>query len=164
MFGESGLIEAGIAESAVTMDETSIMNWTRNEIENQIERDPRLGIALSQFLVRQCLELQARIESMAVRKTPERVMLALLQLANAVGKPNADGSVRIGSLTHQTLAQYVGTSREVVSFQLNRLRRTGAIKYSRRFMDVQAQALEKALQKGRIGMESGAVKHTSTIV
>jgi len=46
-----------------------------------VEPRRKLGIALAQYLVRQCLDLQDRIESMAVHKTPERVMLALLQLA-----------------------------------------------------------------------------------
>jgi CRP/FNR family transcriptional regulator len=147
LFGESALIGADNGESAVTLDDTSIMHWSRGEIEQQIEREPRLGIALSQFLVRQCIELQDRIESMAVQKTPERVMLALLQLANTVGKPTGDGAVRIGSLTHQTLAEYVGTSREIVTFQLNRLRRLGLLRYSRQFIDIYTRAVEQTLHQ-----------------
>ena len=147
LFGESALVGAENGESAVTLDDTSIMHWTRAEIEQQIEREPRLGIALSQFLVRQCIELQDRIESMAVQKTPERVMLALLQLAGTVGKPMSDGAIRIGSLTHQTLAEYVGTSREIVTFQLNRLRRVGLLRYSRQFIDIYAKAVEQTLRQ-----------------
>ena len=110
LFGESALIGAETrSESALTLDDSSIMSWTRSEIETQIEREPRLGIALAQFLVRQCIELQDRIESMAVHKTPERVMLALLQLAGSVGAPAPDGATRIGSLTHHTISEYVGT-------------------------------------------------------
>ena len=81
----------------------------------------KLGIALAQYLVRQCLDLQDRIESMAVHKTPERVMLALLQLA----APMPDGSLRVASPTHHTIAEFVGTAREIVTFQMNRLRRMG---------------------------------------
>src|SRR5450755_1272231 len=52
LFGESALVGADAgAESAVALDDASIMCWTRNEIEQQIDREPRLGIALSQFLV-----------------------------------------------------------------------------------------------------------------
>ena len=148
LFGESALIGAATrSDSAVTLDDSSIMNWTRSEIEQQIEREPRLGIALSQFLVRQGIELQDRIESMAVHKTPERVMLALLQLAGAVGTPMADGSTRIDSLTHHTISEYVGTSREIVTFQMNRLRRMGLIRYSRKHIDIHAQAIQQALRE-----------------
>ena len=82
LFGESALVgSSALSESAVAIDNISVMSWTRLEIEQQIEREPHLGIALSQHLVRQCMELQERIESMAVYKTPQRVMLSLVQLA-----------------------------------------------------------------------------------
>jgi CRP/FNR family transcriptional regulator len=151
LFGESALI--GLpkrAESAIALDNVSLMAWTRHEIEIQIEREPRLGIALSQHLVRQCIELQDRIESMATYKTPERVMLALLQLANTLGMPAGDGATRIASLTHHTLAEYVGTSREIVTFQMNRLRRQGMLRYSRKFIDVYTGAVEEALRANGI--------------
>jgi len=84
---------------------------------------------------------------MAVYKTPERVMLALLQLAASVGTPMEDGATRIGSLTHHTIAEYVGTSREIVTFQMNRLRRIGLLRYSRRFIDIYAPAIEQKLKE-----------------
>ena len=126
LFGESSLIgPLNRSESAMALDTVTLMSWSRNEIEQQVEREPRLGIALAQYLVRQCLDLQDRIESMAVHKTPERVMLALLQLAADLGSPMPDGSFRIASLTHHTISEFVGTSREIVTFQMNRLRRMG---------------------------------------
>jgi CRP-like cAMP-binding protein len=148
LFGESALIGAEMrSESAVALENASVMCWLRSEIEQQIEREPRLGVALSQYLVRQCIELQDRIESMAVHKTPERVMLALLQLAASAGTPMVDGSTRIGSLTHHTIAEYVGTSREIVTFQMNRLRRMGLLRYSRKFIDIQAPAMQQTLRE-----------------
>jgi CRP/FNR family cyclic AMP-dependent transcriptional regulator len=148
LFGESALVGHGVRnESAVALDNVSVMSWTRGEIEQQIEREPRLGVALSQYLVTQCIELQDRIESMAVYKTPERVMLALVQLAGGLGTPMADGAARIASLTHQTIAEYVGTSREIVTFQMNRLRRQGLLRYSRRFIDIYPMAMREALRQ-----------------
>ena len=73
-------------------------------------------------------------------------MLALLALAGDLGTEMPDGTVRIPSLTHHTLAEYVGTSREVVTFQMNRLRRLGLIRYSRQFIDVDPKSLRAALE------------------
>ena len=81
------------------------MSWNRAEIEQQVEREPRLGIALSQYLVRECIELQDRIESMAVHKTPERVMLALLQLATDLGSSTPDGGPRAWHRSPITLSR-----------------------------------------------------------
>lgn len=147
LFGESALIGAQRrTEAAVALDNVTLMSWTTTEIENQIDREPRLGLALSQYLVRECIELQDRIESMAVYKTPERVMLALIQLADSLGSPMADGASRVPALTHHTIAEYVGTSREIVTFQLNRLRRLGMLRYSRKHMDVYTGALQESLR------------------
>jgi len=148
LFGESCLVGSrGRSETATALDNVSLMAWTRTEIEQYIEQEPGLGVALAQYLVRLCLELQDRIESMAVHKTPERVMLAFIQLAETLGTPMADGSLRIASLTHHTIADYVGTSREIVTFQMNRLRRLGMLRYSRRHIDVYAQALTDLLRR-----------------
>jgi CRP/FNR family cyclic AMP-dependent transcriptional regulator len=148
LFGESSLIgPVNRAESAIALDDVTLMSWSRNEIEQQVERKPRLGIALAQYLVRQCLDLQDRIESMAVHKSPERVMLALLQLAADLGAPMPDGSLRVASLTHYTVAEFVGTSREIVTSQMNRLRRLGLVRYSRKHIDVYAQALRENLRQ-----------------
>jgi CRP/FNR family transcriptional regulator len=157
LFGETALSGRQVrTESAVAMDDVTLMSWSREEVEQQIEREPKLGLALCQSLVRQALELQDRIESMAVHKTPERVAMALLQLSDDLGTAMPDGSVRIGSLTHRTLAEYVGTSREIVTFQMNRLRRLGLIRYSRQHIDVYPQALREALKQDiGAGAQSG---------
>jgi len=157
LFGESSLIgPVNRSESAVALDNVTLMSWSRNEIEQQVEREPRLGIALWQYLVRQCLDLQDRIESMAVHKTPERVMLAILQLAADLGSPMPDGSLRVASLTHHTIAEFVGTSREIVTFQMNRLRRMGLVRYSRKHIDVYAQALRENLRQQGVSIPRGA--------
>jgi CRP-like cAMP-binding protein len=161
LFGESCLVGGNQrGESAVALDNANVMAWSRADIEQQIEREPHLGIALSQYLVRQCIELQDRIESMAVHKTPERVMLALVQLADDLGSPTADGSVRIASLTHHTIAEYVGTSREIVTFQMNRLRRMGLLRYSRKFIDINMMALQEVLREGGITVPQMAQRVT----
>jgi CRP/FNR family transcriptional regulator len=148
LFGESALIGGHRrTEAAIALDKVSLMSWTSNEIEAQIEKEPRLGLALSQCLIRQCIELQDRIESMAVYKTPERVMLALVQLADSLGIPTGDGTTRVPALTHHTIAEYVGTSREIVTFQLNRLRRLGMLRYSRKHLDIYTEALQEGLRQ-----------------
>ncbi|HWB84882.1 MAG TPA: Crp/Fnr family transcriptional regulator [Bryobacteraceae bacterium] len=156
LFGESALVgRYAESESATALDHVNLMAWSRSEIEQQVDREPRLGIALSQYLVRQCLGLQDRIESMAVYKTPERVMLALAQLSEALGAQQVDGSVRLPSLTHNTLAEYVGTSREIVTFQMNRLRRMGLVNYSRKYIDVYTEPMQELLRQQGISIPQG---------
>lgn len=159
LFGEACMIGgASGAETVVAIDNVTVMSWTRSEIEQQIEREPRLGVALTQYMVRQCLELKDRIESMAIYKTPERVMLAFVQLAATLGTPMADGATRVASLTHHTLAEFVGTSREIVTFQMNRLRRLGLIRYSRQYIDIYVRPIEDALREQGVHMPEVATE------
>jgi CRP/FNR family cyclic AMP-dependent transcriptional regulator len=156
-FGEPCLVgPMDRRESATALDNVTLMSWSREEVELQIEREPRLGIALSQYMVKECLELQDRIESMATHKTPERVMLALLQLATDLGTPTPDGATRVASLTHHTIAEFVGTSREIVTFQMNRLRRLGLCRYSRKFIDVYTPAMRDNLKRQGVSIPRGA--------
>ena len=147
LFGESCLIPSQLASEAVALDNVTVMVWTSEEIEQQVEREPRLGLALTQYMVGTCIELLDRIESMAAYNTPQRVILALAQLANELGTKMPDGTVRLQSLTHHTIAEYVGTSREIVTFEMNRLRRLGMLSYNRKHIDVYLEAIEDDLRQ-----------------
>lgn len=145
-FGESSLLgEQRVPERAVALDNVTLMSWTRAEIEEQVERQPRLGIALMQMLVKRGLDYEERLQSFALDKTPERIIRALLRFADHLGAPAEDGSLRIPPLTHQAISEYVGTSREIVTFQMNHLRQNGFLRYSRRGIQVYADALREYL-------------------
>jgi Mn-dependent DtxR family transcriptional regulator len=49
-------------------------------------------------------------------------------------------------LTHQVISEYVGTSREIVTFQMNHLRQKGLLRYSRKGIQVYTDALREHLQ------------------
>lgn len=154
LFGEACLLGAPSRhESATALDSVTLMSWTRAEIERQIEREPRFGVALSQYVLRLGRELADRLEAMALLKTPERVVAALLQLGASLGQARPDGVLRIPGLTHRTVSEYVGTSREIVTYRMTRLRSQGLIRYSRQFIEIDAKGLEAALRGGR-GAES----------
>jgi CRP/FNR family transcriptional regulator len=147
-FGESGLLDLQHrGESAVALESTALMSWTTAEIEEQVERQPKLGLALIQSLVDRCLDFEERLQSFALDKTPERIMRALLRFSDRFGLRAEDGSVRIPPMTHQLISEYVGTSREIVTFQMNRLRQEGFIRYSRKGIDVYTESLADHLRR-----------------
>jgi CRP/FNR family transcriptional regulator, cyclic AMP receptor protein len=146
LFGESSLLPGNdLEEMAIALENATIMSWTTEEIERQIERDPRLGVALVQYLVQNCLDMQHRVQGLVAYKTPERVMVALLQLAEAGGEKLPDGMCRLAALTHRDIANYVATSREIVTSHLNVLRRSGMIRYSRQYIDIDVARLDRAV-------------------
>jgi CRP-like cAMP-binding protein len=146
-FGESSLLDSARHPlRATALENVALMSWTSGEIEEQVERQPRLGVALLQMLIKRTVDHEDRIQSFALDKTPERVVRSLLRFAARQGVQNDDGSVRIPPLTHQVLSEYVGTSREIVTYQMNQLRQQGFLRYSRRGIDVYSNALRDRLQ------------------
>jgi CRP-like cAMP-binding protein len=123
-FGESSLIgpEYG-SQRAIALDTVALMSWDAAEIEDQVQRQPRLGIALMQMLAKRTLDYGEPIQSFALHQTPERLVSSLLRFR--LGEQNDDGSARIPPLTHQVISEHVGTSREIVTFHMNRLRQMG---------------------------------------
>jgi CRP-like cAMP-binding protein len=146
-FGESSLLGAAPRiERASALDKVTLMSWDSTEIEEQVQRQPRLGIALMQMLVKRTLDYEERIQSFALDKTPERIAASLLRFAGRLGMQNDEGWMRIPPLTHQLISEYVGTSREIVTFQLNHLRQRGYLRYSRQGIQVSMDALRNHLR------------------
>jgi hypothetical protein len=87
-------------------------------------------------------------------------MLSLIRLGNCLGTEMTDGAVHMPALTHHLIAEYVGTSREVVSSQMSRLRKAGLVRYSRKYIDVYPQAMQEALRQQGVHVQTGSVALT----
>ena len=81
----------------------------------------------------------------------------MVKLARTLGKPAPDGATRLGWLTHRTIAEYVGTSREIITYQMNRLRRLGHIQYTRRYIDVYMGSLVESLRQEGITLSDAVL-------
>jgi len=156
--GESSMIphEDTVRESAVVVDSAQAMSWTCEEVQERVEREPKLALALAQYFGHNNNVLRERITTIANYKTGPRVVLALIQLSQSVGTQTPTGALRITGLTHQAIADYVGTSREIVTSEMNRLRRMGYISYSRLYTDVFAMALQEWMRQQGALLYAGA--------
>jgi CRP-like cAMP-binding protein len=133
------------SERATAVDKTSIMLWTLPELERLMARTPALGPALLSVLAQKLANANNRIESFCVDPIHRRLAKALLHMADRFGQ-QADGNlIHLPPLTHEQLAWYVGTSREMVTQYMNQFRREHLLKYSRRGMDLDVVALRKYL-------------------
>ena len=130
--GESAFVGPETAEQATALEKTRLMTWTAADVEDSILRQPRLGLALVQMMVRRSQTFAQRIETFTTDGIARRLVGSLLRFAERLGTPEEDGSVRIMPLTHAVLAQYVGTSREIVTHHMNDLQRAGCVRYSRK--------------------------------
>lgn len=147
-FGESAFL--GLAqrtEIAVALENTKVMTWTTNEIEEITMKRPKLAIALLQLLVQRSMDFGYRIESFSVDNIARRLARTLIRFSERLGSRNDDGSVQMIPFTHELLSQYVGTSREIVTHYMNQFRRQGYLRYSRKGIMLYRDALREWLKQ-----------------
>ena len=146
LFGESALLNIPHRpERAVALEESKLMSWSVSDMEELIMKRPRLAMGLLQILARRNANFIGRIQSLAVDPIERRLGRSLLGLSEHLGSTEADGSIRMMPITHEMLSRYVGTSREVVTQQMNRFRKSGYVSYSRRSIQVHQDTLKAAL-------------------
>jgi CRP-like cAMP-binding protein len=123
------------------------MAWSSAEIEDMVAKRPRLAVALLQILAKRSIDFTERIESLSVENIVRRLARSLIRFADREGARGENGSARMAPLTHELLAQYVGTSREIVTHYMNQFRKQGYLQYSRRGIVLDRNALGEWLQQ-----------------
>jgi len=147
-FGESAFLNLPHrAEQATALENTKLMTWTTAEIEEIVQKRPKLAIALLQLLVQRSMDFGSRIESFSVDNIARRLARALIRFSERLGQEAEDGSVQMIPFTHELLSQYVGTSREIVTHYMNQFRRQGYLRYSRKGILLHRDALKEWLRQ-----------------
>ena len=147
-FGESALLNLPHrTEQATALVNTRLMSWTSDEIADVALRRPRLAMALLQIVVRRGIDFGQRIESFSMDNIARRLARALIRFSGRLGTLEVDGSVRMAPFTHELLAQYVGTSREIITHYMNQFRRQGYLRYSRKGIVMYRDAFKQWLRQ-----------------
>jgi CRP-like cAMP-binding protein len=93
----------------------------------EINASPRLAQAVLPQLVRRMRQTEALLAIAGQRRVEDRLQHLLLLMKREIGQPVAEGT-RLGvRLTHQNLANAIGTTRVTVTRILNKLKSEGAI-------------------------------------
>jgi CRP/FNR family transcriptional regulator, cyclic AMP receptor protein len=143
LFGDMEFTGSTLAGSFAEASEDSILCViTRRDLESLISRYPSIGIRLLNVLSRRMRDLEARLEEGLLRDMPARVAAAVLRLREEQGKDE----VRV---THQELADTLGTYRETVTSTLGELQERGLVSLERtRIVVNDATALEWIVARG----------------
>ncbi len=127
-FGEMALLDNDPRSAhVVAMEEATLLQLRREDFQSRLRSSPDVAIALLRELTHRLRRADDTIGSLALRDVNGRVAHLLLELAEEEG-----GGRITRRLTHATLAQMVGASRETVSRTLRALTKTGAVQVSRK--------------------------------
>jgi CRP-like cAMP-binding protein len=101
---------------------------SRSDMQALIRRNPDVGLLLLAEVQRRFQERESELEALAFRGLPARLSALLLR------EMDRDGVIT--GMTHQELAERLGTYRETVSQLLGRLRDDGVLSISPKRIDV----------------------------
>lgn len=118
--GDMAIVEGGERIAcAQAIDETVAVSISWEDFSHLLQQSPRLGFAMAELMARRLVGMQRTFMNLVSKPVSARLADTLLNRQDA-------GAVRFG-LTHQELAQTIGTSRETVTALLSRFVTLGAI-------------------------------------
>jgi CRP/FNR family cyclic AMP-dependent transcriptional regulator len=142
-FGELSLIdEQPRSANVIAMEESTLLVLRREDFRKRVEEATTVAWALLTGLSRRLRQADSKIGGLVLLDVPGRVAKLLTDLARESGSETIS---RV--LTHQTIAQMIGASRETVSRTMKEFQDAGWIGVVRRRVTITDRgALEKRAQ------------------
>jgi CRP/FNR family cyclic AMP-dependent transcriptional regulator len=127
-FGEMSLIDDEPRSAhVIAMKDSRLLVLRREDFQQQINQHPSIAVKLLKVLVQRLRRADAKIGGLVLLDVNGRVAKLLLDLADEGGGPKITRK-----LTHHTIAQMIGSSRETVSRAMRELSDRGLVDVTRR--------------------------------
>lgn len=151
VFGELAAVDDGPREEyAEAIEDSDVILIPREQVQRLMEANPTVTIRVSRLLGLRRRLLQRRLSHLMFRSNRERLILLLLELAERYGATTSEG-VRINiRLSHQELANLIGSTRESVTVALGELQAAKLLEHSRRRIVLKDVARLRAEIEGRL--------------
>jgi CRP-like cAMP-binding protein len=130
IFGEMPLLGQRLQHSeAEALTECLICSMSRRDVVALINKYPVIAVRIAEALSSRLEEAEARLQEMAFQGLRERLASLLLRLAD---ETDWRGNLVIKGLTHQHLAEILGSYRETVTATLNEFKADGLVETGRK--------------------------------
>lgn len=133
VFGELAVFDGGTREDfAESMEKTSVIMIPGKTIQQLMETQPAVSLSVTRLMGLRRQRVERRLKSLLFRSNRERLMYMLVELAEQFGSFTERGVELSIKLSHQDLANLIGSTRETVTVILGNLQKDGDIKIHRR--------------------------------
>lgn len=122
LFGELALLDSGHREEfAECMEPAEVVAIPRSVIQQLMESHAEVSLGVTRLIGLRQRRIERRLKSLLFRSNRERLVHLLVELIEKYGQSNPEG-VQIGiRLSHQDLANIIGSTRETVTVLLGEL-------------------------------------------
>jgi len=146
IFGEMAVLGQRMHRNfAEALTDCLVCVMSRSDVEELLLGDPRITRRLVHMLGSRLAEVEDRLEELAFKGVPARLASLLLRLASDT---DWRGRRVLHGLTHQQLAELLGTYRETVTATLNQFRDQGLVEIGRRRVTLLDLARLEAIAAG----------------
>jgi CRP-like cAMP-binding protein len=133
LFGELAVAGVGSREEyAETLAISTVVRMPRDELEAIMLQHAPLSLAITRLIGLRRRRIERRLQHLLFRSSRDRLVHLLLELADDYGEPTSEGTRIRLKVSHQDLADVIGTTRESVTLRLGELQREGLVKVVRR--------------------------------
>ena len=127
-FGEPCLLDGGPREEmAEAMDSSTTIEITREPLDNLLKHDGSASYKFARALIARRKDLETRVEQLIFKDVGAKLAELLLNLGHEHGVSHERGTVVGLKITHQEMANLIGSTRETVSLTLSQFKRKGLI-------------------------------------
>jgi CRP/FNR family transcriptional regulator, cyclic AMP receptor protein len=124
IFGETCLIDGGPrSEMAEAVENAMLTEIERADFERLLSMHPSLGAAMTKLMVSRRRELENKVEGLVFRDVTSKLAELLVKLAGEYGVDDSRGTMVALKITHQELANLIGSTRETVSLTLSQFKK-----------------------------------------
>ncbi len=124
IFGEGCLVEGGPREEmAEAMENAMVTEVSRDDFESLLKNHANLGFLMTRLLATRRRDLENKLETLVFRDVTSKLAELLLQLADEYGVEDSRGKLVALKITHQELANLIGSTRETVSLTLSQFKK-----------------------------------------
>ncbi|WP_152629575.1 Crp/Fnr family transcriptional regulator [Haliangium ochraceum] len=124
IFGEGCLVGGGPREEmAEAMENAMVTEVERDQFEQLLREYAHLGFQMTKLLAKRRLDLENKLETLVFRDVTSKLAELLLNLADEYGVEDSRGTLVALKITHQELANLIGSTRETVSLTLSQFKK-----------------------------------------
>jgi CRP/FNR family transcriptional regulator, cyclic AMP receptor protein len=127
-FGEPCLLEGGAREEmAEAMESTMAVEVDRETLDQVLSSNGTAAYWFARALIVRRKDLEARVEQLIFKDVSAKLAELLLELGQQYGVEEPRGLILNLKITHQEMANLIGSTRETVSLTLSQFKRRGLI-------------------------------------
>jgi len=124
LFGELCMVDGGPREEmAEAVEDAILAQMPREKLDKVVSEHVEIGFAMTKMMIERRRALERKMEDLIFKDVNSKLAELLLKLSKSYGVDDDRGTMVAIKMTHQEMANLIGSTRETVSLTLSQFKR-----------------------------------------